>query len=96
MRVKNIRLVLRKDGHFYYNGKKVKAVYPGEGWGVMVELEPSQIDRDFATYIWVPSEEELKLIAEKMRESDEKTWRLRGGKGWTGGPRPYVKLHEFM
>jgi len=96
MKVKSVEVELRKDGYHYYKGRKIKAYYPREGWGVAVEFENSPVDKDFEANIWFPSEDELKQIAEKMRESDEKTWRLRGGKGWTNGPRPFTKLHEWI
>jgi len=59
-------------------------------------LEKSPIDVDFKGPVVVLSCEEFEEIGRKMKESDEKTWKLRGGKGWTHGKRPFVKLHEFM
>lgn len=96
MKVKSIELVLRKDGFFYHNGEKIKAVYPREGYAVMLFLEPSQIDVDFGVPVVVLTCAQLEELQHKMKESDEKTWRLRGGKGWTNGPRPYTKLHEWI
>lgn len=94
MRVREIAIVLRKDGFFHWNGQRVKAVYPREGYVVMVFLEPSPIDEDFATYIWVPSAEELREIKRKLDKSDDLTHNLLGH-GW-GGKRPFWKLYEFM
>jgi hypothetical protein len=96
MKVKSIEVVLRKDGFFYHNGKKIPACYPGNGHVVMLFQEPSQIDVDFKEPVLVLSCEEFEEIGRKLKESDEKTWQLRGGKGWTHGKRPFVKLHEFM
>jgi hypothetical protein len=95
MKVKSIEVVLRKGGYFHRNGDKIKAVYPREGYAVMVFLESSPIDVDFKEPVLVLSCEEFEEIGRKLKESDEKTWKLRG-KGWTNGPRPFVKVHEFM
>jgi len=96
MKVKAIKLVRREAGFFHYNGEKVKAYYPRDGWAVMLFLEGSPIDVDFKEPVLVLSCDQVKEINEKMKLSDEKTYQLRGGKGWTHGPRPFVKLHEFM
>jgi hypothetical protein len=99
MRIRNIVVVLRKDGFFHWNGQFVKAFYPGKGYAVMVFLEASPIDKDFETYVWVPSVEEVEEILNSFDKSDELTCQLRGGKGWDHGPRPYrlsQKLAEFM
>lgn len=94
MRIREIAIVLRKDGFFHWNGQKIKAVYPGEGYGVMVFLEASQIDKDFEAYVWVPSAEELEEINKKLSKSDELTHELLG-RGWAG-KRPFWKLEDFM
>lgn len=96
MRIREITIVLRKNGFFHWNGRLIKAVYPREGYAVMLFLESSQIDLDFQEPVLVLSCKDYAEIGRKMRQSDELTWKLRGGKGWTNGPRPYVKLHEFM
>jgi len=94
MRVKKIAVVLRKDGFFHYDGRLIKAVYPNEGYGVMIFLESSPIDKDFEAYVWVPTAQELQLILEALDESDELTHELLGH-GWNG-KRPFWKLHDFM
>ena len=94
MRVKKIAVVLRKDGFFHYNDRLIKALYPNEGYGVMVFLEPSLIDKDFEAYVWVPTVQELQHILEALDESDELTYELLGH-GWNGR-RPFWKLHDFM
>jgi len=66
MRVKSIELVLRKDGFFHYNGSRVKAVYPREGYAVMLFLEPSQIDLDFREPVVVLSCDQIKEINRNM------------------------------
>lgn len=94
MKVREIAIVLRKDGFFHFNGHKIKAVYPGEGYGVMVFLESSEIDKDFEAYVWVPSAEELDQIKRALDKSDDLTHELLG-RGWNG-PRPFWKLEDFM
>jgi len=94
VRVKRILIVLRKDGFFYYEGQRIPAVRPGQGYGVMVLLEPSQIDTDFGTYIWVPSQDEIEQILRALKKSDELTHELKG-RGWAGR-RPYWRVEDFM
>ena len=94
MRVKEILVVLRKDGFFHYNGRRIQAVRPGSGYGVMVILEPSQIDQDFGVQVWVPSQDELERIQAALEKSDKLTHDLLG-RGWAG-IRPFWKLEDFM
>lgn len=85
---------MRKDGFFHYENRLIKAVYPQEGYGVMVFLEPSQIDKDFEAFVWVPTVEELQQIKEALDKSDNLTHQLLGH-GWAG-KRPFWKLEDFM
>jgi len=94
VRVKRILIVLRKDGFFHHGDRRIPAVRPGQGYGVMVLLEPSQIDTDFGTYIWVPSQDEIEQIQRALKKSDELTHELRG-RGWAGR-RPYWRVEDFM
>ncbi len=94
MKIREIAIVLRKEGFFHWNGKLIKAVYPREGYAVMVFLESSRIDKDFEAYVWVPSAEELEEIRRKLDKSDDLTHRLLGH-GWNG-KRPFWKLEDFM
>jgi hypothetical protein len=108
MILERTQYVLRKDGYFHLKDRKVKAVHPGDGYAVDMVFKVSPLDVDFGldpkTYEELKGKElhffisvnEHQEIGRKMKESDEKTWKLRGGKGWTNGPRPYVKLHEFV
>jgi len=94
VRVKRIVLVLRRGGFFYFEGRRIEAARPGEGWGVMVILEPSQIDQDFGRPVWVPSQDEIEAIQRALKRSDELTHELRG-RGWAGR-RPYWRVEDFM
>jgi len=94
VRVKRILVVLRKDGFFHHGNRRIPAVRPGEGWGVMVELEPSDIDQDFGFPVWVPSQDEIDEILRALKKSDELTHELRG-RGWAGR-RPYWRVEDFM
>jgi len=87
MRVREIAIVLPND-------RKVKAIYPKEGYGVMVFLEPSSIDKDFEANVWVPSAEELEQIKKALDKSDDLTHKLLGH-GWEG-KRPFWKLEDFV
>jgi len=103
-------LILRKDGLFHldetriirsfdgWNGfgkRKVKAIYPRQGWGVALLLKPSQVDEDFGVPTLFLTQEQLEIIREAMSKSDELTYRLLG-RGWFHGKRPYFKLWEMM
>jgi len=94
VRVKKIVVVLRQGGFFHYDHHRIPAVRPGEGYGVLVILEPSQIDTDFGTYVWVPSQNEIEQILRALKKSDELTHELRG-RGWAGR-RPYWRVEDFM
>ena len=94
MRIEEIAVVLRHNGFFHWNDKLIKAVYPNEGYCVMVFLDPSPIDKDFEAYVWVPSVEDLKAIQKALDKSDNLTHDLLG-RGWNG-KRPYWKLHDFI
>ena len=94
MRLREIDIVLRKNGFFHWNGQRIKAVYPREGYVVMVFLDPSPIDKDFEAHVWVPSAEEIEEILRKMDKSDKLTHDLLGH-GWNG-KRPFWKLEDFM
>lgn len=94
MRVKKISIVLRRDGAFHYEGREIEAVRGGDGYGVMVFLEPSSIDNDFGCHVWVPSQDELEEIQRKMKRSDRLTHDLLGH-GWAGR-RPFWMVHDFM
>ena len=95
MKIKKIAVILRKDHHFHLeDGRKIPAVYPNEGYAVMVFLENSPIDKDFEDNVWVPSSDEIMRILQLMKESDEHTYKMLGH-GWNG-KRPYWKLQDFM
>lgn len=94
MRIREVAIILRKDGFFHLQDRKVRAVYPNAGYGVMVFLDPSPIDKDFEAYVWVPSVEDLEKIRAALDKSDNLTHELLG-RGWNG-VRPFWKLQDFM
>jgi len=95
MRIKKIAVVLRKDHYFCLeDGRRIRAVYPNEGYAVMVFLENSPIDKDFEANVWVPSVEDLEKIKAALDKSDNLTHKMLGH-GWTG-KRPFHKLEDFM
>jgi len=87
MKIKNIVLVRRENGVFHFKGKKIPAVRQGNGWGVAVLLEPSQVDKDFGCPILFLSEDDRKTIETLFNRSDEMTFEMLG-RGW-GGRRPF-------
>ena len=107
MRLKGVEYVLRKDGYFHLKDRRVKAVHGGDGYGVDLVFEVSPLDVDFGLdpglYDKLKGEDlhffvtyqQFEEIGRKLKESDEKTWRLRGGKGWPG-KHSFFKVHEFM
>lgn len=95
-----------KDAVFYrsygFRGfpvDRVQAAYrkddPLDGYGVALILEPSQADKDFGVPIFFLAEDSARKIQEAFRKSDELTHQ-RLGRGWTAGPRPYIKVEDFM
>ena len=90
-----IRIVKSFDGWNGFGNRKVKAKYPGNGWGVALILKPSQIDEDIGVPTLFLTQEQLEAIQEAMEKSDELTYRLLG-RGWFHGKRPYFKLADLM
>jgi len=96
MRIREVAVILRKNGAFHLPDREVKSYYPNAGYAVLVFLEGSPIDEDFGTFVWVPSTEDLKKIQAALDESDTLTFALLGH-GWSNGPRPYgaIKSQKF-
>lgn len=109
MRVKGIKLVKRFNGFFELDdGRRIPAVHRGNGYGVVVVLEPSKLDVDFglpeiafrilrefgAVFYLFLEADQLEELQHKFKESDELTHRLLGH-GWSG-KRPFWKLEDFM
>ena len=109
MKLKAVVIILRKNGSFHtgdaiiyrkyselpkLKGPKVEAVRKGEGYGVAVLLEPSQVDIDFGVATLFLSADEIQAIMEALEKSDKLTEKLLG-RGWLG-KRPYQLLHHFM
>lgn len=103
--LKKIRLIPRVDEHFHFEGKTIKSIHGhGDGVGVALHLKRSAVDLDFR----LPDDEmilfitwdDFKQISEALDLSDAETLKLRKGKGWNTGPRPYgkngLKLHDFV
>jgi len=107
----DIRIEKSFDGWKGFGKRKVKAVYPGKGYGVFCRFTPSQIDIDFAENS-IQARLIKRLIEEKVafywvpketelqivRQALAKSDELTHrllGHGW-GGKRPYLKLWELM
>lgn len=102
--LKKIRLIPRIDEHFIFEGRRVKSVHGhGCGVGVGLHIKRSVLDTDLQLpkdeVIVFLTWEDLKNIHEAFDISDQETLKLRKGKGWETGPRPYdkngLKLEAF-
>ena len=88
-------IIYRKYGELpKLKGPKVEAVRKGEGYGVALLLEPSQVDIDLGVPTLFISADEIQAITEALDKSDELTEKLLN-RGWLG-KRPYLKIHHFM
>jgi len=102
--LKKIRLIPRIKEHFHFNGQLYKSVHGhGDGVGVGLHIKRSVLDEDLQLpkdeMIVFLTWEDYKQLGEAFDISDRETLKLRKGKGWKSGPRPYDKrglLHEFM
>ena len=109
MRVKRIDIVKREGGFFHLPDRKVKAVRSGDGFGVDVVFEASQLDCDLGNlpketlsilngtaqeFHFFISAKDLERIECLMDKSDSLTFEL-VGHGWDG-ERPFHKLEEFV
>ena len=104
MLVKNIILIRRQGGKFFFRGQEIPAVHEGDGWGVALLLVPSQVDLDFkldGEYILFLKEDDRVKIEEMFDRSDDLTYEMLG-RGWRGR-RPYKgrrkqegRLEEYM
>ena len=109
MRVKRIDIVKREGAYFHLLDRKVRAVRSGDGYGVDVVFETSQLDCDLGnlpketlTVLNATAQEfhffitakDVKRIELLMDKSDRLTYDLIGH-GWEG-ERPYHKLEEFV
>jgi len=109
MRLKAVVIILRKNRFFHtgdaiiyrkygelpkLKGPKIEAIRKGDGYGVALLLEPSQVDTDLGVPTLFISADEIQAITEALDKSDELTEKLLS-RGWLG-KRPYLKIHHFM
>lgn len=103
--LKAIRLIPRINEHFAFEGKLIKSVHGhGDGVGVGLHVKRSALDEDLG----LPKDEMIlfitwghfKQLHEALDISDMETLKLRKGKGWNTGPRPYdkhgLKVEDFI
>jgi len=109
MRIKRMDVIKRQGGFFHLPNRKVKAVRKGDGYGVDVVFEASQLDCDLGglppetleflnttvqEFHFFISAYDLKRIEVLMDQSDRMTFDLIG-RGWDG-ERSYHRLEEFV
>jgi len=78
---------------------RVQAAYrrdnPIDGYGVALILEPSPADVDFGVPIFFLAEDHVEKVHQAFKVSDELTHKILG-RGWTHGPRPFLKVEDFI
>ena len=109
MRIKRIDVVKREGGYFHLPERKIKAVRKGDGFGVDVVFEASQLDCDLGglpqetlndftnsaqEFHFFITAKDLQRIELLMDKTDPLTFGLIGH-GWDG-ERPFHKLEEFL
>jgi len=65
------------------------------GWAVGVIMEPSPIDMAAGAPLWFPKAWQLEELLKALQRSDILTHELLGH-GWLKGPRPYIRLEDFI
>ena len=109
MHIKRIDILKRQGGFFHLSDRKVKTVRKGDGYGVDVVFEASQLDCDLGRlshetlavfnataqeFHFFITASQLSRIECLMDKSDSLTFEL-VGHGWDG-ERPFHKLEEFV
>lgn len=92
-------VVYRSYGFRGFPVDQVPAAYrrddPIDGYAVALILKPSQADLDFGLPTFFLSEDHVEKVREAFRESDELTHKILG-RGWSNGPRPFLKVEDFI
>ena len=81
MRIKEIAIIKRAEGFFEYEGRRIPAVHPGNGFGVGLRLESSLVDVDFGFPILFLTNQDVEIIKKAFLKSDVLTFQL-VGHGW--------------
>ena len=81
MRIKEIAIIKRNEGFFEFEGRRIPAVHHGNGFGVGLRLESSQVDNDFGFPILFLTNEDVQIIKKAFLKSDLLTFQL-VGHGW--------------
>lgn len=77
------------------------AVHQGNGFDVVMHSTESPFTTDLIgekqkDRLWTPKDKHWEDYREATKLSDELTRWLRGGRGWTAGPKPDVKAHDIL
>lgn len=87
MKIRDIPYITRLNGFFRWRNRKIPAIHKGDGVGVALHLERSQVDEDFELPLkeglLFLSLEEWKDLAVHFKKSDVATMRLLKH-GWKG------------
>lgn len=81
MRIKEIAMIKRVNGFFEYENRRIQAFHKGNGYGVGLKLESSQIDVDFGFPILFLTNQDVQIIKKAFLKSDKLTFQLIGH-GW--------------
>ena len=111
MRLKAILLIPRRNGILRlseaekiitigswsgFKAAEVKSTRPTpDGVAVGVVMDHSPIDDLAGAFLWFPKAWQLEMILDALDRSDQLTHRMIGH-GWNRGPRPYIRLEDFI
>jgi hypothetical protein len=92
-------VIYRSYGFNGFSVDQVQAAYrrdnPIDAYAVALVLQSSQADIDFGVPIFFLAEDHIEKVREAFRESDELTHSILG-RGWANGPRPFLKVEDFL
>ena len=96
LRLSEAENIIALEGWGGFKADAVPSVRPTmNGWAVAVVMEQSPIDMAAGCNLWFPKAWELEELLKALQRSDELTHQMLGH-GWIKGPRPYIRLEDFI